>query len=94
MPASRHQDHTISPHASGAFVKAALRVHRNPPRVRDDRESPLLVGRDANHVTLICSSEKQKYFCERGWTRHDCGGEVICPSCCFVAPDNPTLSLH
>jgi hypothetical protein len=41
MPASRHQDHTSSPSASGALVSRTIRVHRIPPRVRDDREAPL-----------------------------------------------------
>ena len=40
-PASRRQDHTTSPSASGALVRSTLRVHRIPPHVRDDRETPL-----------------------------------------------------
>jgi hypothetical protein len=40
-PASRRQDHTTSPSASGALVRSAIRVHRIPPHVRDDRETPL-----------------------------------------------------
>src|ERR1700736_4599506 len=40
-PASRRQDHTTLPSASSAFVKGAIRVHRTPSRVRDDRVSPL-----------------------------------------------------
>ena len=47
MPASGHQDHTTLPSASGALVFGAVRVHRIPPRVRDDREPPLCVGRDS-----------------------------------------------
>jgi hypothetical protein len=39
-PASRRQDHTTLPSASAQFVKRAARVHRIPPRVRDDRERP------------------------------------------------------
>ena len=39
-PAPRRQDHTTSPSASGANVSCAIRVHRIPPRVRDDRERP------------------------------------------------------
>ena len=39
-PALRRQDHTTSPSASGAFVKGAIRVHRIPPHVVDDRERP------------------------------------------------------
>jgi hypothetical protein len=40
-PASRRQDHTTSPSASAPFVKSAASVHRIPPRVRDDRDTPL-----------------------------------------------------
>src|SRR4030081_3945432 len=39
-PASGRQDHTTSPSASGAFVKGAIHVHRIPPHVCDDRETP------------------------------------------------------
>ena len=41
-----------------------IRVHRIPPRVRDDREPPLC---GTGH-SLIFISEKQKYFCKEGWT--------------------------
>jgi hypothetical protein len=27
------------------------------------------VGQDGKSYSLICISEKQKYFCKRGWTR-------------------------
>ena len=40
-PASRRQDHTTSPSASGTLVRSTLRVHRIPSRVRDDRDTPL-----------------------------------------------------
>src|SRR5215208_5735597 len=40
-PASRRQDHTTSPSASAPFVSGAISVHRIPPRVRDDRDTPL-----------------------------------------------------
>jgi hypothetical protein len=40
-PASGRQDHTTSPSASATLVSRSLRVHRIPPRVRDDRETPL-----------------------------------------------------
>jgi hypothetical protein len=40
-PASGRQDHATSLSAGSAFVKGAARVHRVPPRVRDDREPPL-----------------------------------------------------
>ena len=43
-PASRRQDHTTSPSASGAPVLRTLRGHRIQPRVRDDRDTPLEWG--------------------------------------------------
>ena len=45
-PASGCRAHTSSPSASGALVRRTFCVHRSPPRERDDRDSPLLVGRD------------------------------------------------
>src|SRR5438876_6895057 len=41
-PASGRQNHTTSPSAAARFVKRTDRVHRIPPRVRDDREPPPL----------------------------------------------------
>src|SRR5512142_265403 len=43
-PASRRQNHTTSPSASGALVSSTVRVHRIQPRVRDDRDTPLVWG--------------------------------------------------
>jgi hypothetical protein len=43
-PASGRQNHTLSPYASAALVSRSFRVHRIPPRVRDDREPPLSSG--------------------------------------------------
>ena len=45
-PASGRQDHTTSPSAISVVRLRPHRVHRIPPRVRDDREPPLLSGRD------------------------------------------------
>ena len=42
ISASGYQAHTASPSAIGAFVLRAARVHRIPPNVRDDRDTPLL----------------------------------------------------
>src|ERR1700722_6848979 len=39
-PAPRCQDHTTSPSASSAFVKGAIRVHRDPSRVDDVGQRP------------------------------------------------------
>ena len=47
------QDHTIFSYASGANVKSTLRVHRSPPRVCDDRETPLCLGRDGENIGRI-----------------------------------------
>ena len=43
-PASGRQDHTISPYASVRPSSAHIRVHRIPPRVRDDGATPLVSG--------------------------------------------------
>ena len=48
-PASGRQDHTTSPSASAPFVRqicARPRPSHPLPHVRDDRETPLCVGRD------------------------------------------------
>jgi hypothetical protein len=55
MPASGHQDHTTSPSASAPFVKGAACIHRIPSRIRDDRETPLRLGRDGGDILLICA---------------------------------------
>jgi hypothetical protein len=43
-------------------------------------------------ISLICGSEKQKYVCKRGWTSHNCKGELICPSGKSVAGDEAKLA--
>jgi hypothetical protein len=68
-PAPRRQDHTTSPYASCALVYCAIRVHRIPPRVRDDRDPPLVTGETGGFVPLICPTSPAR----------------ICPSGCFVA---------
>jgi hypothetical protein len=45
------------------------RVHRIPyPTFRDDRDTPLRVGRDARDMQVIWVRRESEYFCERGWT--------------------------
>src|SRR3954453_22478867 len=53
-------------------------VHRIPPRVRDDRERPL-VGRDSAIRTVFCLVLEARYFCAEGWTGdlRKCPGPVI-----------------
>ena len=68
-PASRRQDHTTSPSASQApLVKCAARVHRIPPRVRDDRDTPLVWDETAEVIEVIWVRMESEYFCKWGWT--------------------------
>src|ERR1700704_2087633 len=69
MPASRHQDHTTSPSALSALVLSTACVHRIPLHVDDVGQRPS-VGQDEGGCTPDLISEKQKYFCKRGWTAH------------------------
>ena len=52
-PTLRRQDHTVSPSAN-ALVSRNFRVHRIPPRVRDDRDPPLSSGQTRKAKSLIC----------------------------------------
>jgi hypothetical protein len=52
-PASRRQDHTTSPSASQRPRQSAARVHRIPPRVHDDRDTPLQWDETARDIELI-----------------------------------------
>jgi hypothetical protein len=67
-PASRRQDHTTSPSAASALVFSAACVHRIPPRVRDDRDTPLEWGRTGRVLKVIWVRREAKYFCKWGWT--------------------------
>src|SRR5438309_5450840 len=67
-PASRRQNHTTSPSASGALVSSTVGVHRIPPRVRDDRDTPLEWDETMRVIKVICRFGKPEYFCKRGWT--------------------------
>ena len=60
-PASRRQDHTTSPSASGALVRSTLRVHRIPPHVRDDRETPLQRGGTGESILLFLPHRQPKF---------------------------------
>ena len=60
-PAPGCQDHTTSPSASAPFVKGATRVHRIPPRVRDDREPPLQRNGTVRHILLIWVRRQAKF---------------------------------
>src|SRR5258708_27738422 len=43
-------------------------VHHIPPRVRDDRDTPLSRDGTVADIEVIWVRGEQKYFCERGWT--------------------------
>src|ERR1700682_4273078 len=66
-PASGCQDHTASPSARVTLVSRNFRVHRIPPRVRDDREPPLSSGETGEVKSVICPTAKAEYFCAKGW---------------------------
>jgi hypothetical protein len=67
-PASGCQDHTSSPSASHAVRQERIRVHRIPPRVRDDREPPLQWDETAGDIEVIWGAGEAVYFCEEDWT--------------------------
>jgi hypothetical protein len=67
-PASGRQDHTASPSAPPALVVRRPRVHRIPPRVRDDRDPPLSSGETREVKSLICPGREAEYFLSDGWT--------------------------
>jgi hypothetical protein len=73
-PASGRQDHTTPPSASSAFVKGAIRVHRIPPRVRDDRASAPSVGRDGGRYRPDLGLRKIRIFLQKGL---DTGGDKL-----------------
>src|SRR5258708_37157982 len=54
----------IRPRALRAPDAAASTASR--PNVRDDRETPLCVGRDGDISEVICMRTKQEYFCKGG----------------------------
>src|SRR5258708_25411474 len=81
-PASRRQDHTILPSARSALSSLALLASiASRSNVRDDRETPLSVGRDGGRYKLICFFGKSEYFCKWGWTGHS----LICPTGALAA---------
>ena len=45
-----------------------LRVHRIPPRVRDDREPPLRWDETARISEVIWVGREEEYFYKGGWT--------------------------
>ena len=77
-PADHSADLTPTIEASGPHDFAVRKITRSSvappasiaslPYVRDDRETPLCVGRDTNDIEVIWVGSEPEYFCERGWT--------------------------
>src|SRR4029077_6129248 len=67
-----------------AIRQERRRVHRIPhPTSVTTAKRPSDRGGTDKDIHLICISEKQKYFFERGWTTHQLRGTdrgLICPS--------------
>src|SRR3984957_12857663 len=51
-----------------ALVRSAACVHRIPPRVRDDRDTPLEWGGMAVDMQVIWVGREGEYFLKRDWT--------------------------
>src|SRR5665213_495385 len=66
--AGASRPHDFAVRKVDALVSSTARVHRIPPRVRDDRDTPLRVGRDHSNTHVIWVGSKSNYFCEMGWT--------------------------
>ena len=60
-PAYGRQDHTSLPYASVALVSRNIGVHRIPSRACDDRETPLVPGRDHIDVSLIWAGRQVNF---------------------------------
>jgi hypothetical protein len=92
-PASRRQNHTTSPSASAPFVKCAARVHRIPPRVRDDRERPS-EGRDGNRYIADLGQARSGIFLQTGLDKGQSEDDLICPSGSCLARLRLSASKH
>jgi hypothetical protein len=63
MPASRHQDHTLSPSANHVFVYDVARVHRIPAqRFMTIAKRPFIGPGRREALEMICPTAKGKYF--------------------------------
>jgi len=81
-PASGRQDHTTSPSARNVIRLLTCRVHRIPPNVRDDRETPLMwAGMTKTQVIWLGGNQK---FLQRGWTDGSCDCPWAAPSVVHV----------
>ena len=65
-PASRRQDHTTWPSALASFVDNAAASTASRPYVRDDRETPLCVGRDGRGYRSDLGKVRIEIFLQMG----------------------------
>jgi hypothetical protein len=63
-PFAAHEIHSPCGHP----VRRLSRVHHIPPRVRDDRDTPLLSRRDSEKKPLIWGEREAINICRRDWT--------------------------
>src|SRR5665647_1433634 len=66
VEASGPHDFSVRKNALSSLAHLASIASRT--NVRDDRETPLSVGRDGVSYGVIRFFGKPEYFCERGWT--------------------------
>jgi|ERR1700722_15380466 hypothetical protein len=59
--------------AARRIASAMPRPPQPVPYVRDDRETPLRVGRDDERCEVIWVKGESKYFCKGGWTHTSIG---------------------
>jgi hypothetical protein len=64
--ASGPHDFAVRPKRRSSL--SAISVHRIPPYVRDDRETPLLMRRDDKDLDLIWGGGEAENFCKWDWT--------------------------
>ena len=70
-------DRSRKPALRSALARRRCRVHRIPPRVRDDRDTPLLSGETGKLIEVICRDQRNIY--KRTDTDMN-GPKLICPS--------------
>jgi hypothetical protein len=58
--------HDFAVREACAFVKRAARVHRIPPHVRDDRETPLMWDGTGAGIEMIWAAMEAEYLCGGG----------------------------
>src|SRR5882724_2025782 len=60
--------HDFAVRASAARLAPLPRPLHPAPNVRDDRDTPLCVGRDGESIKLFLPNREAKYFCKEDWT--------------------------